>query len=493
MPSSATVLAFDLGATSGRAILGRLDSGSLKLREVHRFPNEPVQFNNELHWDMPRLWRDVRIGLEAGAGQSGDSLRSVGVDAWGVDYALLDESGILLENPYHYRDRRTEGKMERATGILGAERIYDATGIQFLPINTLYQLYAASEKTPRLLKTAESLVTIPDLVNYWLTGILACEYTNATTTQFLDWRTKSWDASLLGGLGIPSHFLGGMIEPGTLIGGLRPELMLLGSLSLTAVSAPACHDTGSAIAAIRSGGSTAFLSSGTWSLLGTEVSEAVVNSESRRLNFTNEGGVGGTFRLLKNIAGLWLLEECKRAWDAAGEKYSYEELMGMAAAAPAWVSMIDPDDPRFIAPRSMPGAIEAYCAQTGQRIPQTAGAVARTILDSLALKYRVVLEELETLVGTRFDRIRIIGGGCRNAVLNQLTADVTRRTVLAGPAEATALGNIAMQLVAIGAVRSVDEARDVIENSFQAEKFEPLESDAWEAAYSAFKSILYTS
>jgi rhamnulokinase len=478
-----------LGATSGRAILGRIGAGKIELQEIHRFPNEPVRYNGELHWDAPRLWLEIRAGLRAAA-QTGRPLAAIGVDAWGVDFALLGESGALLDNPYHYRDRRTQGMVEKACAAVGADRIYDATGTQFMEINTLYQLYAASLKTPRLLAAAESLLTVPDLFNYWLTGVQACEYTEATTTQLLDRSTRSWACDLLRDLGIPTHFLKPIVQPCTLLGGLRPELAQDDALRGAVVIAPACHDTGSAVAAVKTGGATAFLSSGTWSLLGTEVPEAIVNAESRRLNFTNEGSVGGAFRLLKNITGLWLLEGCRKRWELKGQRHAYSALCEMALAEPPFRSLIDPNDALFTAPDNMPHAIDAYCARTGQPAPATPGQYTRAILESLALTYRAALEQLGTITGARFREIRVIGGGCRNAALNRFTANATGCRVLAGPAEATALGNIAMQLVGIGAIGSIDEARALIERSFPVEVFEPEDGAPWDRAYTAWQAIV---
>jgi rhamnulokinase len=483
----ATVLAFDLGATSGRAILGHLGGGKLELQEIHRFPNDAVKYCGELHWDVLRLWHEMQAGLHMAASQA-QPLASIGVDTWGVDYALLGENGTLLANPYQYRNSTVEN-MEQALAILGSERVYDETGIQFMPFNTLFQLYAAVQKTPGLLALAKSVFTIPDLLNYWLTGVVGCEYTNATTTQFLDRRTRIWAKGLLEGLGIPTHMLANIIEPGTVLGGLRAEVSQAAGVGSVPVVAPACHDTGSAVAAIRSGGDTAFLSSGTWSLLGTEVPQAVVTKQSHQFNFTNEGGVGKTYRLLKNITGLWLLEGCKKVWDQAGEKYSYADLLKLAAAEPPLRSLIDPDDRSFASPDHMPQAIAAYCARTGQPVPQTPGAYTRTVLESLAMKYRYVLEQLGALAGARFQQIRVIGGGCRNALLNQFTADATGCRVMAGPAEATALGNIAMQMVGIGAVGSIDDARDLIARSFPFEVYEPADPAPWDRAYSAFRTL----
>ena len=490
MSTETNVLAFDLGATSGRAILGSLTGGKLAIEEIHRFPNEAVRANGELHWDILRLWHEMLAGLRLAGSQSGRAIASIGVDTWGVDYALLGERGTLLENPYHYRDARTEGMVEKAFAAVGADRIYNATGIQFMALNTLYQLYAASLATPRLLAAAEALVTVPDLLNFWLTGVIRCEYTEATTTQFLDPRTGAWATDLLADLGIPTHFLQPIVQPGTALGGLRPELECWEGLKGATVIAPACHDTGSAVAAVKTGGATAFLSSGTWSLLGTEIPQAIVNADSRRLNFTNEGSVGGKYRLLKNITGLWLLEGCIKAWEMEGRKYGYGELLDAAQIQEPLRTLIDPDDALFVAPEQMPRAIDAFCARTGQPAPRTPGEYTRTVLESLALKYRYVLEQLGTIAGVRFERIRVIGGGCRNRLLNQFTAAATGCQVLAGPVEATALGNIAMQLVGIGAVDSIDEARALIENSFPAQTYSPEGSSGWDRAYPAFRSLV---
>jgi rhamnulokinase len=464
------LLAFDLGATSGRAILGRLEGERLITHEVHRFRNEPLREHGQLHWDLEALWREMQVAI-ARAGQ----VDTIGVDTWGVDYGLVGDDGALLEKPFHYRDSRTDGMMERALAVLGRERVYDTTGIQFMPINTLYQLYAASQRTPQLLAAAKYLLTIPDLLNFRLTGRAVCEYTNATTTQFLDRRTGAWATGLLRDLGIPTHLLPPIVQPGTVLGEYQGAVVV----------APACHDTGSAVAAIRSGGSTAFLSSGTWSLLGTEVAAAVATPQALRLNFTNEGGVCGTIRLLKNITGLWLLEECRRAWDP---KLDWNVLLAAAESAAPFRSLVNPDDPAFVRPEDMPRAIAEYCRRTGQPAPENEGACARAILEGLALKYRVALEQLESLTGARYDTIRVIGGGSQNALLNRFTAEATGRTVLAGPAEATALGNLAMQLTGSGAVASLDAARRLIEFSFPPRRFEGQSSADWESAYNRLRA-----
>jgi rhamnulokinase len=478
-------LAFDLGATSGRAMLGRLDSGLVKLEELHRFPNDPVHYNGEMHWDAPRLWFEMRRALDVARRQA-ERIDSIGVDTWGVDYGLLGENGSLLENPYHYRDARTDGMLDEVIGKVTAQRIYDQTGIQFMALNTLYQLYAASRRTPNLLYNAEFLVTMPDLFNFWLTGVVACEYSIASTTQFLDWRTSGWACDLLNKLDIPTHLLAPIIAPGTEIGRLRTDLASAHDLAFTTVIAPACHDTGSAVAAVEAGGTTAFLSSGTWSLLGTEVTSAVVTDQARRLNFTNEGGVGGTIRLLKNITGMWLLENCRNCWSAAGEQHTYPELLEAAAGAPALAQWINPDDGAFVRPSDMTRAIRNFCKHTGQFEPSTPGEFTRTIVESLALKYRYELEQLETLTGTKFEEVRVIGGGSQNSLLNQFTADATGKRVVAGPSEATALGNIVMQMVGRGAVESIAEGREIVCRSFPPKTFLPEPRANWDAVYEDF-------
>jgi rhamnulokinase len=474
-------LAFDLGAESGRAILGRLETGRLDIREVRRFPNEPVRQNGSLFWDVLRLWHEIGQALDATAGTP---LKSVGVDGWGVDYALIGERGNLLENPYHYRDVRNEGMMDAVFERVSPEKIYSVTGIQFIQINTLFQFYAACRLTPQVVDAARALVTIPDLVNYWLCGRICSEYTVATTTQFVDARTRTWATRLLAEIGLPTRVLPEIVQPGTVIGRIKGDASALAG---TPVVAPACHDTASAVASVCAGGTTAFISSGTWSLLGTEIDAPVITAKTRDLNFTNEGGVCGTIRLLKNIGGLWLLQACRRAWAAEGQPLDYDTLLSAARDdGLAFQSLIDPDHHAFLNPTNMPGQIARYCRQTSQVEPSGPAAYARAILESLALKYRVVLESLEEVTGRRFDQIRIVGGGSRNRLLNQFTADATGRTVLAGPVEATALGNIGLQMLATGAVGSLAEARAVIDRSFPVERFEPTSTERWDAQYRRF-------
>ena len=477
-------LAFDFGAESGRAVLAHLQSGILTTEEVHRFRNEPVEYGGSLHWDAPRLWFEVRKAL---ACIEQKELAGIGVDAWGVDYALLGERGELLQNPYHYRDPRTEGVMDEVFRRVAKDQIYRATGIQFMPINTLYQLFAAQRDTSSIMAATKQWVTIPDLFNYWLTGNAVCEFTNATTTQLVDPVSRTWAIDLMQKLGLNPRLPAPIVEPGSILGTLLPSLAQNSSLGATPVIAPACHDTGSAVAAITARDGTAFLSSGTWSLIGTELAAPVVTPEALRLNFTNEGGVNGTTRLLKNVMGLWMLQGCRNCWSARGQDSDYRELIKLAGCEPAFAHLVDPDDETFLRPTDMLAAIDQFCRKTHQPAPATPGAYVRCILESLALKYRLVLRSLEQLCGRSIDQVRVIGGGSKNRLLNQFTADATGRRVLAGPAEATALGNISMQILATGEASSLQQVRAIIDRSFPTEVFEPLESDKWKQQTERFE------
>jgi rhamnulokinase len=477
-------LAFDFGAESGRAVLAHLQSGILTTEEVHRFRNEPVEYGGSLHWDVPRLWLEVRKALTCVEHMQ---LAGIGVDAWGVDYALLGERGELLQNPYHYRDRRTHGVMEEVFRKISKEEIYRATGIQFMPINTLYQLYAAQRDTPSLLAAAKQLLTMPDLFHYWLTGVAVCEFTNATTTQLVDPFRRGWATDLMMALGLRPDLPAPIIEPGTVIGTLLPALWQSTSLAGSLVIAPACHDTGSAVASITARDGTAFLSSGTWSLIGIELDAPIVTPEALKRNFTNEGGVHGTTRLLKNVMGLWMLQGCRKCWGERGHSADYRELVELASREPAFAHLVDPDDESFLRSPDMLAAIDNFCRKTHQPTPTTPGSYVRCILESLALKYRVILGNLERLCGQRIEQIRVIGGGSKNRLLNQFTADATGRKVLAGPAEATALGNIAIQILATGEASSLKEVRATVDRSFPTEVFDPLETDKWQQQTERFE------
>jgi rhamnulokinase len=482
--AGAAYLAFDLGAESGRAFLGKLRSGVVEIREIHRFPNEPVEYGSGSHWDVARLWFEMRKALRA---VEEIELTGIAVDAWGVDYALLGERGELLLNPRHYRDHRNVRAMEEVLELVSKYDIYRATGVQFMPINTLNQLFAASRATPRLLAAADRLVMIPDLFHYWMTGNAVCEFTVATTTQFVSAGARSWAGDLLERLGLPANLPAKIVEPGSVVGTLLSSIGANGSRRGTAVIAPASHDTASAVAAVTAREHTAFLSSGTWSLLGIELDAPVITDQALKLNFTNEGGVSGTTRLLKNVMGLWMLQRCRRSFSDRGREHSYTELMEAAREAPAFRRLVDPDDGSFLNPDDMPAAIDRFCRKCDQPPPDGPGSYARTILESLALKYRLVLGNLESLIGRRIDTIHAVGGGSRNRMLNQFTADATGRRVLAGPCEAAVLGNIGVQLVATGAVSCLTEAREIIDRSFPAETFVPRDTHKWNAVAERFQ------
>jgi rhamnulokinase len=471
-------LAFDLGAESGRAMVGRFDGDRLSLEEAHRFPNRPVSVFGSLHWDVLRLFDEIKKGLAA----AGTGLASIGVDTWGVDFGLLGPDGALLENPFHYRDSRTNGVMEKLFTVVPRAEVFGRTGIQFMQLNTLYQLYALRLERPHVLDAARTLLMTPDLLHYWLTGRVAGEYTIATTTQFYDPRQGDWAREMLERLGLPERILPQIVPPGTVLGPLLEAVAGEAGVKPVPVVAPASHDTGSAVAAVPAEGDDwAFLSSGTWSLLGAEVPEPIINDQTLKLNFTNEGGVWGTIRLLKNISGMWLLEECRREWARQGSKLGYAELCEAALSALAFTVVIDPDDSSFLSPGDMPGKIAAYCRRTRQPAPESHGAITRTIFESLALKYRAVLEMLERIRGRRFRVLHIVGGGSKNAVLCQFTADATGLPVVAGPEEATAIGNVLLQAMALGHLRTPAEARELVRRSCQPRTYLPDNRAPWDA------------
>jgi rhamnulokinase len=480
----ATYLAFDLGAESGRAVLGELRSGTLTTREIHRFANEPVVYLDALHWDVPRLWHEMRAAL----GTIHDTpLCSIGVDTWGVDHALVGERLELLQNPYHYRDKRNAAAMADVLRRVPKEEIYAATGIQFMAINTINQLAATERQSPRLLSAADRFLMMPDLFNLWLTGRAVSEFTNATTTQLVDARTRNWAVPLMARLDLPARIAPPLVEAGSIVGPLLSSVAPHASLAGTPVVASASHDTASAVAAITARDGTAFISSGTWSLVGIELDAPVLTPDAMRLNFSNEGGVAGTTRLLKNVMGLWMLQSCRRDWARHGRDFDYGELMAAASEAPALRHLVDPDDASFTAPESMPDAIDRFCARTGQPAPTTPGGYARTILESLALKYRLVIRDLELVTAQDITAMRIIGGGSKNRVLNQFTADATGRRVIAGPVEATAIGNIGVQLIATGRAASLAEARAIVDRSFPTEVFEPHDPHPWNREAARFQ------
>lgn len=491
MDRTSNYIAVDLGASGGRVLLGRWDGARFELEELHRFANEPVMLMGHLHWDVLRLWAEIKTGLTRYAAQYGEPPGGIGLATWGVDFGLLDRAGRLLGNPYHYRDSRTDGTLERVFEIVPREEIFAQTGIQFMQINTLFQLFSMVEGRDPQLDAASSLLMMPNLFYYWLSGEKIAEYTHATTTQCFDARERRWATGLLERLSIPTHLLPPVVAPGTLLGDLLPEVAneagLRGSVPVIAI---ASHDTASAVAAIPGlDERSAYISSGTWSLMGVQMPEPVLTPEALACNFTNEGGVGGTIRLLKNIAGLWLLQECRRQWEREGTAYNWDDLLALAEQAPPFRSLVDPDATTFLTPGDMPAVLRAYCRRTGQEEPESAGAVVRCCLESLALKYREVLGDLEKLTGHRLDTIRIAGGGSRNRVLCQFTADACDRPVVAGPVEATALGNIVVQAIARGELPGVEAGRQAIAASVPLETFEPRNRPGWDAAFERFSGL----
>jgi rhamnulokinase len=489
MTATRNLLAIDLGAESGRGVLGLFDGSTLALDVVHRFPNGPVPTLDTLHWDVLRLHGEILTALRL-AGAIGD-LASVGVDTWGVDFALLGRGGTLLGNPRHYRDPHTEGVMDRAFRAVPKAEIYRRTGLQFMRFNTLYQLIALKDAGSPLLDVAETLLFIPDLFHYFLTGIKVNEFTDASTSQMLDPATRTWAYNLVQQFGLPAKMLGTVVPPGTVLGPLRAAVAADTGLTPVPVVAPATHDTASAVAAVPARGEAwAYISSGTWSLMGIELPHPLVTDGTLAANFTNEGGVAGTTRLLKNVMGLWLVQECRRAFAKAGRDYGYDELVKLAAAAPPFASLVDPDDLSFILPASMPQAVADFCRKTNQQAPADAGATVRCCLESLALKYRWVLQKLEELVGKRLEVIHVVGGGSQNALLCQWTADACGRPVLAGPVEATALGNVLVQMLGLGLLGSLADGREVVRRSVAVTAYEPKDSPRWDEQWPRFANLV---
>jgi rhamnulokinase len=470
-----TVLAVDLGAESGRVMAVHFDGAGLALEELHRFPNKAVEVRGTLHWDFLRLWSEIKTGIEKG---KAFTPASIGVDTWGVDFGLLDKHGDLLGNPVCYRDNRTDGMMEIAFERVPKEQIFARTGIQFMRINTLYQLMSLVESSSPLLEAAHTFLATPDLLNYWLTGEKACEYTIATTTQMLDAQTRCWATDLLTKLGLPSHIFPDIVQPGT----------RLGNFEGIPVIAPACHDTGSAVAATPTDTAAyGFVSSGTWSPVGVETNRPYLGPDALAANVTNEGGLDGTIRLLSNVVGLWLVQQCRASWQKVGREYDYGELVRLAEAAQPLKSFIDPCSPEFLLPGDHPARVRAYCTKTGQSIPENEGAVIRTVLESLALEYRAVFDQLFEVTGIDLEVIHIFGGGSQNQLLNQLTANATGRPVVAGPIEATVMGNALVQLISLGELQDLQEARQVVAQSGALTRYEPQETAVWEEAYQRYR------
>ncbi|MFZ4452814.1 rhamnulokinase [Salibacterium aidingense] len=481
-----SVLAFDIGAGSGRALLADVKDDRLEMKEIHRFDNTPIQIGKRLHWDVYRLFLEIKRGI-AEAKKTGEALEALAIDTWAVDFGLLGKDGELLRAPYHYRDHHTDGVMEDChKNKVSKKDIFDKTGIQFLPFNTIYQLQAMSNTGSPLLNEAVDLLLMPDLLRYFLTGQKKTEFTNATTTQLFNPKTMEWDEDLVKAAGVTKDIFQDIALPGTIIGELSKEVCEELDVDPIPVIAAGEHDTASAVAGIPAlDQDFAYVSCGTWSLMGTEVQDAVINDKAFQWNFTNEGGVNNTFRLLKNIMGLWILEECKRIWEH-DEKAGYKELLQEAEALPSFSFFIDPDDFRFLNPPHMPKEIQQYCEDTDQYVPRTRGEIVKGVLESLALKYRYVFERTQHLAGTPFYGLHMVGGGIKNTVLCQYTSNALAKPVWAGPVEGSAIGNVMVQLMAVGKVEDLAQARLITLKSTNMQYYFPEDEKKWHRAYGRF-------
>ncbi len=475
------VLAFDLGASSGRAMQAEFDGERIALSQRHRFDNAPVDMRGRLHWDAPKLFSQMKEGL------GGERVDAIGIDTWGVDYALLDRNGRLLGNPVCYRDARTDGAMERAYRVLPKQDIARHTGLAFMQFNTLYQLFAAMEEGDAQMEAARWLMLLPDYLMYLFGGDIAAEYTHASTSQLTDPRTRDWSGEILSAFSIRRELFPAVQEPGAHRGELLCAIGNEAGLGRVPLIAVASHDTASAVAAVPASGPFAYISSGTWSLVGIESPQPVINDTQIRHNLTNEGGVFGSVRVLKNVMGLWIIQECRRAWRAQGQAFSFAELCALAEGAEPFFAAIDPDDGPFLYPGDMPKKVCGYCARTGQKLPQTPAQISRVVFESLALSYRAAIDALVEASGKEVESVHIVGGGSNNDLLNRMTADATGLPVLAGPDEATALGNALMQLHALGDVGGLAQMRQVVARSFPPKCVEPQNTAAWEEAYARAK------
>ncbi|MBR7082993.1 MAG: rhamnulokinase [Clostridia bacterium] len=484
-------LAIDLGASSGRGIVGTFDGKKITLAENHRFPNEPVMAAGQYTWDILRIYHEIKNAIRKCALGDDRDIVSIGIDTWGVDFGLIDKNGHLLGNPVHYRDARNDAMPEYAATLVSPDWVYEKTGIQVVDFNTLYQLLAVKKDSPEILSAAENMLFVPDLLNYFLTGVKQTEYTIASTSQMLDAKARNWSWELIEKFGFPKKLFSNIVMPGTKVGALRPDVIEeVGNINANVVSV-AAHDTGSAVMAVpATSDKFIWISSGTWSIMGTEAKEPVISDRTRECNFTNEGGANGTIRFSKNITGLWLEQESKRQWEREGEKLSFAELSDMAAKSEPFKCFIDPDEPRFSAPGNLPRRIVEYCGETGQKAPNTKGEIVRCILESLALKYRYTVDMIDDLSGERIPSINVVGGGTQEKQLMQFTANACGRPVSAGPIEATALGNIVAQAIAAGEIKDIWQGREVIRNSFDIDTYEPRDTAAWDAAYERFVKLV---
>ena len=486
-----TVLAFDFGASSGRAVLGIFDGKSIELKEVHRFDNDPVQVRGTFYWDILRLFHEIKHGISMAKAET--EFESIAIDTWGVDFGLLDKNGDLLQNPVHYRDTRTDGMTEKLFEKMSSDELYKKTGVQVMAINTIFQLFALAEKQPELLKRADCALLMPDLMAYLLTGIKSAEYSMASTTQLMNPHTAKWDEELFELIGAPQLFPE-ITMPGNVLGEVSQEISdELGINKNVKVISVAGHDTGSAVAAVPATGKDfIYISCGTWSLFGTELPEPNISEKSMTYNITNEGGYNKTSRFLKNIIGLWLIQETRRQYRREGKQYSYNDLEKYALAAQPFAYFIDPDAPEFVPPGDIPARVRAYCKRTGQGEPQTVGEIMRCIYESIALKYRLTYDLICDCTGRDYNMIHMIGGGTKDNLLCAMTANSTGCEIMAGPIEATALGNVAVQLMALGEISGLDQAREVIRNSFEPITYrsDVVQVTQWQAAFEMYKRIV---
>lgn len=480
-------LAFDIGAASGRAILGSIIDNKLNLKEILRFPNEMIFSNGHYFWDINKLFEEIKKGIKICINTEKQIPLSIGIDTWGVDFVLLDNKNNFVELPYVYRDKLFEGKKEEFFKIMPAKELYALTGTQFLPFNSVFQLFALINEKPELINKAEKLLFMPDALNFLLCGTKKSEYTIASTSQLLNPFNKEWEKKVFIKLGISTDLMCDLIFPGQKLGFLKEKMCEELSIKPIPVVAVGSHDTASAIAAIPSSGkNNAYLSSGTWSLMGIELDESLISSDAEKFQFTNEGGVDNKIRFLKNICGLWLLQECKRSWKTV-ENYSYNELTELAKKGKAFSSFIDPDDACFLKPENMPEEIKKYCKKTRQTVPENHESIVRCIFESLALKYRFVLDQLKEISAFKIEALHIIGGGSQNELLNQYTANAAGLKVIAGPAEATAIGNILIQARAMGYFNTLEEIRKCVANSFDLKIYLPENIEDWNKAYHDFR------
>jgi sugar (pentulose or hexulose) kinase len=484
MAENANYIAVDLGAESGRVMLGRIADGRLTLEQVHRFSNGPVQEQGTLRWDFSRLLTEIKTGIGMAAKAADGKVGGIGVDTWGVDFGLLGLDGQLLEAPYHYRDSRTNGMMDKAFAIMPKRRVYENTGIQFMQLNSLYQVLAMRLANSNVLAKTDRLLFMADLISYFLCGKAFGEYTLASTSQMMDMKTGRWSKPIFDELGLPMKIMPRITMPGAIVANLTDRVAKEIGCGKIPVIAVGSHDTASAVLGVpASGDKWAYLSSGTWSLMGVELPTAIVNDKTFQYEFTNEGGVEHTIRLLKNIMGLWLVQECKRQWQREGQDLSYGELTQMAAKAKPFFGYVNCDNSDFLAPGDMPSRINKCLSDTGQQATQDKGQMVRLVLESLALKYRSVLNAIEDVTGSTVEVLHLVGGGIQNELLCQFTTDATGRKVITGPIEATASGNILMQAKATGQLKNIDEARQVVRNSFEMKEYQPQNTALWEKQY----------